>query len=255
MYIDTHCHLNLEQFADDYRETIDRAFTNNVKAIINVGADLKSSKKAIEIAREFEHGIYATVGMHPHDSKEEIFNETDIIELSKNPKVVAVGEIGLDYFGANIDKPAQLELLNKQIKIAQIVSKPIILHCRDAYDDLISALMALPQIPAGVVHCFLGDCAHAQVFLEMGFYLSFTGIITFSKNIELQKVIANTPLNKILIETDAPWLAPEPHRGQRNEPAFVIEVAKKIAEIKKISLSMVETQTTKNAVELFKLDL
>lgn len=255
MYIDTHAHLNLEQFASDYKLAIDRANDVGVQTIINVGANMESSHRAIEIADEFEKGIYATVGAHPHDSVEESFDDEEMMKLAQNKKVVAIGEIGLDYYGGSIDKVAQKELLDKQIHLAQRVGKPVVLHCRDAYDDLISILMTLGQIPKGVVHCYVGDWAHAQVFLDMGFYLSFNGIITFTKNANQLKVVEDTPLEKILIETDCPWLTPEPYRGKRNEPAYVVEVAKKIAEIKKISISEVETQTTKNAIELFKLEL
>lgn len=252
MFIDSHCHLNLDQFSKDYQAVAERAFANGVKAIINVGANSESSKKAIEISQEFEH-VYATVGIHPTDAPKEIFDEKAFLNLAKNKKVVAVGEIGLDYFHNNIDKTTQTELMTKQINLANRALLPIILHCRDAYDDLISALMTFSQIPKGVIHCYLGDMAHAEAFLDMGFYLSFTGIITFTKSMDLLNVIKNVPLEKILIETDAPWLAPEPHRGERNEPAFVVEVAKKIAEIKKISIGEVAEQTSKNAIDLFKL--
>lgn len=262
MYIDSHCHLNLEQFRGDYRAVIDRAFANNVKNIINVGADIKSSARAVLIADEFKKGIYATVGIHPHEvqpeqsrgAAEENFNESEFMKLADNGKVVAIGEMGLDYFNSNVDKQAQIELMDKQIKAAIKLVKPVIFHCRDAYDDLISHLMSLPQIPKGVLHCFVGNWSHAQMFLDMGFYLSFTGIITFTKNSDQLKVVENMPLDKILIETDAPWLAPEMHRGERNEPSYVVEIAKKIAEIKKISLEDVQNQTTENAINLFNLN-
>ena len=253
MFIDTHCHLNLDQFADSYKEAVENALAHNVKAIINVGANLASSERAVAMSREFESGIYAAVGMHPTDAVEENYDEAKMFDLINHPKVVAVGEIGLDYAATDVDKKEQLELFNNQIRLALRAKKPVIIHCRDAYDDLISALMALSEAPQGVIHCYVGDWAHAQVFLEMGFYLSFTGIITFSKSTDLQKVVENVPLDKIMVETDAPWLAPEPYRGKQNEPAYVVEVAKKIAEIKKISLAEVETQTTQNAQNLFKL--
>lgn len=279
MLIDTHTHLNLEQFSGDYKEVIDRAFVSNVKAIINVGADMKSSRRAVEIADEIGDGIFATVGSHPHDTENNVFNEVAFTSLAENKKVVAIGECGLDYIsseiprqakldhvGDNIDKEAQKKLLIRQIDIANRLAKPIVVHCREAYggenraassayDDLISILTSLPQMPRGVIHCYVGDWVHAQVFLKMGFYLSFTGIITFSKNDHIIETVEKTPLDKILIETDAPWLAPEPYRGQRNEPAYVIEVAKKVAQIKKIPLAEVEAQTTANAIKLFKLNL
>lgn len=253
MYIDSHCHLNLEQFKDDYHAVIDRAFENNVKKIINVGASFKSSKRAVEIADEFKQGIYATVGMHPHDAKEESFNDSEMMRLAQSEKVVAIGETGLDFSKGNVDRESQIGLMDKQIKIAINLNKPVIFHCREAYDDLISHLMSLPQIPRGVIHCYVGDWAHAQIFLDMGLYLSFTGIITFTKNKEQLEVVENAPLDKVLIETDSPWLAPELFRGKRNEPSFAIEVAKKIAEIKKISLSEVAKKTSDNTNNLFNL--
>jgi TatD DNase family protein len=255
MFIDTHCHLNLERFAEDYKEAIVRANDADVKAVIIVGADLKSSRRAVEISKEYEKNVYATVGIHPHDGNGEIYSEKKISELLYSKRVVAIGEIGLDYFGSSVDKKAQLELLNNQIDLAVRAQKPIVLHCREAYDDMIAALMTFKDLPRGVMHCYVGDWAHAQIFLDMGFYLSFTGIITFTKDSEQIKVVENTPLDRIMIETDSPWLAPGLHRGHRNEPAYVVEVAKKIAEIKKIPVSLVEEQTTKNAIELFKLDL
>jgi len=255
MFIDSHCHLNMDKFTLDYKEVIKRAFNNNIGAIINVGADLVSSKKAIEIANEYEKGIYATVGLHPGDAKDEVLDEAQITELANYKRVVAIGEIGLDYSGENIDKDAQLKLMDRQVQIAQKLQKPIVFHCRDAYDDLISYFGSHSSKISAVVHCYTGDWEHAQKFLELGFYLSFTGIITFTKDEEQIKVVRNTPLNRILIETDAPWLAPEPYRGKRNEPSYVIEAAKKIAEIKGISLEEVASQTTKNAIDLFKLPL
>lgn len=266
MLIDTHCHLNLEAFKDDYREAIDRAFSADVKALINVGADFKSSKRAVEIANEFEKGVYATVGLHPSeacpersrrasDVQNDIFNEEKFIELAKNPKVVAIGEIGLDYFYNQKDEEAQKELLNRQIKIANQLGKPIVLHCREAYNDLIALLMTQNQLPKAILHCFTGDWKTAEMFLDMGLYFSFTGIICFTKNEEQLKVVKNLPLEKIMIETDSPWLAPPPHRGDRNEPAFVTEVAKKIAEIKNISLEKVAETTAQTAKNFFKFDL
>ena len=253
MFVDTHCHLNLDEFTNDYKQTVERAYLANVKKIIIVGSDLASSKKAVEIAKEYENNVYAAVGLHPTDAATEVFDEKKISELLYSKRVVAIGEIGLDFHGENIDKQTQLELLNKQIDLAIYTDKPIIIHCRDAYSDLISALKSFSNLPKGVVHCYVGTWADAQTFLAMGFYLSFTGIITFGKNSELEKVVQNTPLDRILIETDSPWLAPVPYRGKRNEPAYAVEVAKKIAEIKKIPLAEVETQTTKNAEILFNI--
>jgi len=242
----------MDEFKSDYKEAIQRASDAGVTIIVNVGANLKNSRLAVEMARK-EKNLYATVGMHPHDAVEEEFNVEDFNQLAQDEKVVAIGETGLDFSAGSHDREVQIALMDKQIKVAIKLNKPVVFHCRDAYNDLISYLMSLPQMPKGVIHCFVGDWSHAQIFLDMGFLLSFTGIVTFTKNNSQLNVIENTPLEKILIETDAPWLAPESHRGKRNEPSFVIEVARKIAELKKIPLSLVEKQTTKNAKEFFKL--
>ncbi|MFA6493105.1 MAG: TatD family hydrolase [Patescibacteria group bacterium] len=254
MYIDTHAHLNFQAFKLDWQQVIERAKKANIKAIINAGSNFETSKKAIEIAEKQEN-VFAAVGLHPIHVKDEEFDEENFFKLAKNKKVVAIGETGLDYYYDKSNMALQKEVLVKSIKLAQIVSKPIILHLREADEDLLSLLMGESTLPKGVLHCFGGNWQFAQMVLSMGFYISFTGIITFTKNQQTFEVIEKIPLEKILIETDCPYLTPEPYRGQRNDPTHVIEVAKKIAEIKKISLGEVAEQTSKNAIELFKLDL
>lgn len=255
MYIDTHAHLNFDAFKNDYKEVIDRAFKADVRGIINVGSNLETSKKAIEIAEEYDEGVYAAIGLHPIHVKDEEFNEVIFLKLAKNKKVVALGETGLDYYYDKSNKKLQREIFEKSLKISQAVSKPIILHSRDAGEDVLTVLMAQRPEPKGVMHCFPGDWPYAKVILDMGLYISFTGLITFTKNMDTYEVIREVPLERILIETDCPFMTPEPYRGKRNEPAFVIEVAKKIAEIKKISLEKVADQTSKNAIELFGLEV
>lgn len=169
--------------------------------------------------------------------------------------MVAIGETGLDYYYDRQTADKQKELFEKHIKLANFVNKPLIIHCRDAYEDVLSVLMAQGNLPKGVMHCYLSNYDYAKVLLEMGLLIGFTGIITFTKDQQLLDAVKNIPLDKILIETDSPYLTPEAHRGERNEPAYVVEVAKKIAEIKKIPLKDVETQTTQNAIDLFKLEL
>lgn len=254
MYIDTHAHLNFQAFELDWQEVIKKAKKADIRAIINAGSNLKTSEKAIEIA-EKEEGVFAAVGLHPIHVKDEEFDEGKYLELAKNKKVVAIGETGLDYYYDKSNALLQKDVLVKSIKLAQIVSKPVILHLRDADEDLLSILMGESTLPKGVLHCFGENWQFAQMILSMGFYISFTGIITFTKNQQTFEVIEKMPLEKILIETDCPYLTPEPYRGQRNDPTHVIEVALKIAEIKKISLGEVAEQTSKNAIELFKLDL
>ena len=275
MFIDTHAHLNFEAFEKDYRDVINRAFEADVRGIINVGSNLETSKKANEIAEKYPTGIYAAIGLHPIHVKEK-FDETKYLKLAKHKKVVALGETGLDYYYDKSSAELQKEIFRKFLKMSHAVSKPVILHSRDAGEDVLSILMEERPEPRGVMHCFQGGWPYAKVILDMGLYISFTGLITFSKNYGTFEVIQNMPLDRLLIETDCPFMSPafvdsayvatsakgattagkpEPMRGQRNEPAYVIEVAKKIAEIKKISLEKVADQTSKNAIKLFKLEI
>lgn len=250
IFIDTHAHLNFKAFENDFRQVVENAFSNNVKAIINVGSKLENSKKAIEIASLYK-SVYAATGFHPIYAKDQKFDEEAFEKLAKEKKVVAIGETGLDYYYDKSSRDLQKEIFEKLLRLARSVSKPVIIHSRDAGEDVLSILMAQRPEPLGVIHCFQGDWQYAKMILDMGLYISFTGLITFSKNYETFEVIKNTPLDRLLIETDCPYMSPEPHRGKRNEPAFVIEVAKKIVEIKKISLEKVAEETSKNAIELF----
>lgn len=253
MYIDTHSHLNFKAFASDYDSAILRAQKAGVEKIIIVGSNLETSKKAVEIAKNYDF-VYAAVGLHPIHTIDEKFDETAFLKLAKEKKVVAIGETGLDYYHGRTNISDQQAVFLKHLGLANVVGKPVILHSRDAGQDMLSILMTQTPLPKGVFHCFSEDWQFAKVILDLGFYISFTGIITFSKNYANLEVVKNMPLEKIMIETDSPLLTPEPHRGKRNEPAYVIEVAKKIAELRKIPVEEVENQTTKNAIELFKLN-
>jgi TatD DNase family protein len=255
MYIDTHAHLNFEAFKTDYKDVIKNALENDISAIINVGSNLETSKRAINIAEEYSSGTYAAIGLHPIHVKDEIFDETIFSKLAKNKKVVALGETGLDYYYDKSTSELQKEVFRQILRISQVIGKPTILHSRDAQEDVLSILMEERPEPKGVMHCFPGDWPYAKVILDMGLYISFTGLITFTKNKDTIEVIEKLPLEKLLIETDCPFMSPEPYRGKRNEPVNVIEVAKKISEIKKIPLEKVAEQTSKNAIELFKLTL
>jgi len=253
MYIDTHAHLNFEAFEKDYRDAIERARQNDVGVIINVGSNFETSKKAIEIANNFPNGVYAAVGLHPIHVKDEKFDEDKFFKLAKDRKVVALGETGLDYYYDRSTAEPQKEIFRKVLKMSQVVSKPVILHSRDAGEDVLSVLMEERPESRGVMHCFPGDWPYAKIILDIGLYISFTGLITFTKNSNTYEVLREVPLERLMIETDCPFMSPEQYRGKRNEPAFVIEVAKKIAEIKKLPLEKVAEQTTKNAIELFRL--
>jgi len=265
--IDTHSHLNFKVFDNDYKEVIKRSFDNGVKAIINIGTDLKSSERVLEIAREFQN-CYAAVGLHPTDIEKENFDPKKYIDLvNSNPdKIKAIGETGLDYYHitSNAEREKQKEIFKKHLELAQKLNLPIILHCRgskenpkDAYQDLLDIIQTnFPRQSAlvGVIHCFTSDLEIAQKFLDLGFYLGFTGVITFKNAHSLLEVVKNVDLKRILIETDCPFLAPEPHRGEQNEPSYVRFVAEKIAEIKGLPLGEVIKITSQNAVKLFHLN-
>ncbi len=269
--IDTHAHINFRDFKEDGDKVIRRALENDIW-VINVGAQYSTSKRAVEYAEKYKEGVYAIVGLHPihvleGEAEEREYEELDekkYIKLLENPKSVAVGEIGLEYDDQITEekKDKQKEILVRQIEMAQQMRKPIVFHCRKAYDDLIDFLTmfnigcascphaCLPKL-RGVIHCFMGKLSQAEKLIEMGFYISFNGLITYARDYD--KVIKEIPLENILIETDCPYLTPEPHHDKRNEPLYVKYVAEKIAEIKGIKFEEVAKQTTKNARQLFNI--
>ncbi|MCX7778832.1 MAG: TatD family hydrolase [Patescibacteria group bacterium] len=267
--IDTHCHLNFQAFKDDYREVISRSFGHGIKSLIVIGSNYKTSLKAIEVAKEFK-SCYAALGLHPIHVQDETFDFEKYHSLIRtNSRIIkAVGETGFDFYRhlenkSNNDeiKKIQEQIFIQHLKLAKEFNLPAILHCRGevnnpfrAYEDLLFVIHNNKFTIPGVIHCFSAHWLIAQKFLNLGFYLGFTGIITF-KNCDdyLLEVVEKTPLEKILIETDAPYLAPEPYRGQRCEPWQVQFTAQKIAEIKKITLEPVVEETTKKAEVLFEL--
>lgn len=258
--IDSHCHPQFPQYDKDRDEMIKRALDGGVQMIC-VGTDLEMSRKAIELAQK-HNGIWASVGLHPNDNLGEEFDGKAYEELLKQDKVVAMGEIGLDYYRTTEteEQEEQRKTFIKFLELAKKVKKPLILHCRDAragstgkaYPDMIDILKNGYAKNGGVVHSYAGSLEEAKRFLNLGFYLGFNGIITFAR--QYDEIVKYVPLDRILLETDAPYLTPEPYRGQRNEPLYVIEVAKKIAELKNISVEEVTEQTTKNTIKLFNLD-
>ncbi|SFF03279.1 TatD family hydrolase [Alteribacillus iranensis] len=255
MLFDTHVHLNIEQFEEDLLETITRAQENGVTLMNVVGFDHATIKKAIQLAEEYEF-IYASVGWHPVDAIDMTPKELDWLkELSSHPKVVALGEMGLDYHWDKSPKDVQKEVFRKQIHLAKEVDLPIIIHDREAHEDIVEILKEeKAEETGGIMHCFGGDLEIAKQCLDMNFYISFGGPVTF-KNAKLPKEVAKEiPLDRLLVETDSPFLAPHPYRGKRNEPAYVRLVAEKIAELKEIPLEQLAEQTTKNAKNLFKID-
>lgn len=253
MLIDTHAHIEMKEFEVDREEVIKRAREAGVRYLISVGANMAGSKKAVELAGKYEN-VYAAVGIHPHDVKEMDDSTIQTLrELARHPKVVAIGEIGLDYFKEFSPKELQVVKFRELLSLAKELNKPVVIHDRDAHEDTLRILKE-EGIQNGVVHCFSGDNEFAKEILKLGFYISFTGVITFPKAGEARKVIEAVPIEKIMVETDCPYLAPVPHRGKRNEPAFVREIAKTIAEVKGLSLEDVARITTLNVKELFGID-
>ena len=264
---DSHCHPQMAQYNKDREETIARAKSAGV-GMICVGTDLETSKEAIKLAQSHE-GIWASVGLHPNDNLNEEFDSMIYQTVLKESKVVAMGEIGLDYYRTTDPKDQQIqkERFEQQLRLAEKLKLPIILHSRDAgkgstgkvHEDMISVLKNNFS-GIGVAHSFTGSMDDAKKYLELGFYDGFNGIITFPPSHKAtvgtvpgmyDEIVREVPLDRILLETDSPFLTPEPYRGKRNEPAYVIEVAKKIAELKNEPLEKVIEQTTKNCRQLF----
>jgi len=252
MFIDTHSHLNFSPFKQDIKEVISRAKEIGISAILNVGADLPTSKRAVEIARE-EDLCYAAVGIHPTSTgnlKNEDYRELE--KLGREKKVVAIGEIGLDWFHNQVLKEIQKESFEKQILLAKKLGLPLIIHNRDANAETLSILKE-KNVRKGVMHCFSGDINFAKEVLSLGLYISFTGNLTYKKNESLRGVAKEIPLEKILLETDCPYLPPQPKRGMRNEPSFLVYTAEELAKIKGVSMEALGEATSKNAQDLFGL--
>lgn len=272
MLIDTHAHLNFNAFKNDADETAKRTLDNNVW-FINVGSEYRTSERAILMAEKYSEGIYAAIGIHPiHlseivfkdkvDKDEEVefnpsveeFEEERYLKLAESKKVVAIGEIGLDYFHNSENKEKQKEIFIKQIDMAMKLNLPIIIHCREAHNDVIEILKGNKKIYGeklrGVVHCFSGRLSQAKIYTqELGFFLGFNGIITFDRSYD--KVLRKIDLKYILLETDCPYLTPVPFRGKRNEPAYIRYIVEKMAQIKEKTCEEISKSTTYNARKLF----
>ena len=253
--IDTHCHLDMSAYQADCEAVLARALAAGVTRIITVGIDLESSRRAIGLAEQHE-GVYATVGVHPHNVAE--LAEGDYAELRglcRHPKVVAYGEIGLDYVKNYAPVALQKVHFARQVALAKELQLPLVVHDREAHDDIMEMLEAAGPFPAGgVMHCFSGDATFAKRVLALGFHISIPGVVTFAKAGMLQEAVREIPLDSLVLETDGPFLAPVPQRGKRNEPRLLLFTAHKVAELKGLSLEEVARQTTRNAVRLFGLE-
>lgn len=251
---DTHCHLMSHEYEnEEISSIIADAKISNAHWINNVGYDLNSNQTAVYYAMQY-HNIFATIGFHPTYVAK--YNITDLEKLDRllnSYKVIAIGEIGLDYFYKIVSSDLQKHWFIKQIKLAKKHNLPIVIHCRDAYEDCYKILKT-QKVIQGLIHCYNGSIEMAKKFLDLGFYLSFAGNITFKNAVELRKVVKMVPLNKILVETDAPYLTPDPYRGKKNYPKFIIYTVKKLAELKSIPVEEMINITNKNSRKLFNLN-
>ncbi|MBR7796771.1 YchF/TatD family DNA exonuclease [Agaribacter marinus] len=256
MLFDTHVHLNARDFFEDRDETIQRAFDTGVNYMVVVGFDRETIPLAIEIAEQYET-IYAAVGWHPVDAIDMTDEELNWIEeFSAHPKVVAIGEMGLDYHWDKSPKDVQKDVFRKQIRLAKKLNMPIIIHNREATEDVIEILQEEGAASiGGIMHCYNDSAKYVQACLDMNFYISLGGPVTFKNAIEPKEVAVQVPLDRLLVETDAPFLAPHPNRGKRNEPSYVKLVAEKIAELRGLTLGEISENTTKNAISLFGIKL
>jgi TatD DNase family protein len=256
--IDSHCHLIFENFEKDLEEVILRLRSRGVKKLVHACCDLTEIPKLKKISHKFNE-IYYSVGLHPLEAKKWEIDSKSILKRSaqEDSRVVAIGELGLDFF-KNKNKTEQIHALIPQMELAYELELPVIIHCRDAANEMIEICNYLSKkgkCPKGVLHCWTGTPKEMKQFLNLGFYISFSGIVTFPKAYEIHECAKIVPNDKYLIETDAPFLAPVPHRGKRNEPAFVENVANFIADLRSSDLSTIAKESYKNAEELFKFDL
>jgi TatD DNase family protein len=252
MLFDTHVHLNAEQYNEDLQEVIERAQSEGVSTMVVVGFDRPTIEKALQLCEAYDF-LYASVGWHPVDAIDMTAEDLEWLkELSSHPKVVALGEMGLDYYWDKSPKDIQKEVFRNQIRLAKEVNLPIIIHNRDATADIVQILKEEDaKEVGGIMHCYSGSVEIAMECIDMNFYISLGGPVTFKNAKKPKEVAEAVPLDSLLIETDAPYLTPHPYRGKRNEPAYVKLVAEQIAELRGMSFEEVAEATTKNAKKLF----
>lgn len=262
MLIDSHCHIDGEQFDEDRDEVIQNALDAGIVAMLNIGTGSPkedSFEQTSELAEKYEP-IYGAIGIHPHDASEydEAVEKRLISLIKSNKKLIAWGEIGLDYYYEHSPKDVQREVFRRQINVAKEIDLPIIIHSRDANEDTVKILTeecSREDFRGGIMHCFGGTPEMAKVLMEVGFLISFAGNVTFKKADNLREAAAVVPLDKLLVETDCPFLTPVPYRGKRNEPVRVLETARFLAELYDVDIKKLANQTTENFTKLFNLDL
>lgn len=260
MLIDSHAHIDLPEFNKDRDQVLARAREQGVRAVINAGLNAESSRRALETAKKYDD-VFVTVGFHPHEASK--LREGDLeslADLTKDSRVVAIGEIGLDFYRDLSPRESQFEVFKKQLDLAVELSLPVVVHCRQAhkevYDILRAWARALPDNSRrGVIHCFSGDIGMARRYIELGFYISLAGSVTYPSAGELVEVARGVPLDRLLLETDCPFLAPQAYRGKRNEPAYVVSTAERVADIRQAPLEAVAEAAARNTIDLFRLAL
>jgi len=249
--IDSHAHLDFPQFDDDRDAVIAQAREAGLTAIVNIGTNLASSRASVALAEEYDF-IYATVGIHPHDAEAADHESLEELRsLADHPKVVAIGEIGLDYYRDYSPRSAQQQAFHDQLILASALDRPVVIHSRDAHDEVFATLREWEG--TGVLHTYAAGLEHLEEAIEMGFSIGISGPVTFSSADHLRAVVREVPLDRLLVETDCPYLTPAPHRGGRNEPAYVKHVAEAIAEARGESIERIAGTTTENTRRLFRL--
>ena len=255
MLFDSHAHVDDEKFDGEQEAVIARAREAGVTQILNAASDMESSRRAIKLAQEYP-GIYAAVGIHPHDARLAVKDDYEqLAEWTKLPEVVAIGEIGLDYFYDYSPRDVQQKVFIRQLDVARQTGKPFIIHDRDAHADVLDIIKREGKGLNGVFHCFSGSLEMAREVIRLGFYVSMAGPVTFKNAVKQKEVAEEVPLERLLVETDSPYLTPQPHRGKRNEPAFVRLVAEEVANLRGMELEALAKATTANAKRLFQIEL
>ncbi len=251
--IDSHCHLDLEPFHNRLDDVLSAARDAGVHTIVNIGADLISSRRSVELATIHEM-IYAAVGVHPHDARTLDDNVlAELEDLAVHDKVVAIGEIGLDFYRDLSPRPVQKKAFRRQLELAVTLNMPVVIHTREAFRDTVEIVRDYAaDLPGGVFHCFPGSVEDAHEVFDLGFIVAVGGVITY-KGSRMAKVAAELPLDKIILETDAPYLTPAPHRGKTNEPAYVKYVCDKLAELRSVSIAEIERVTDRTCQKLYRL--
>ncbi len=249
-WTDTHCHLNHPDLYAEWQAVLYRAQQSGVQRLILIGYDLESSRRAVELSEQ-SHMLYAAVGIHPHDAAQ--YNSESLptlCELAAHPRVVAIGEIGLDFYRNLSPREAQYEAFHAQMQLALSLNLPVVIHCREAYEEVLSVLSRYPDV-RGVLHCFSGTAEQAQRGLELGYYLGIGGVVSFKSADLLRAIVQGMPRDRLLLETDAPYLAPHPYRGKRNEPAYLPLIAQQVAALWNAPLEQLSEITEANAQRLF----